>query len=76
MDTFTNIKIYIKIKDSNEPNLILKSIKGGLDVIKGKIKKVDPSCIFSAARIFVKKIYNRQDVRHYIYNHFYYSIGK
>ena len=65
MDTLTNIKIYIIIEDINESNMILKRNKEGLNFIHGKIKKVDPSCIFGATRIFVKNLYNIQDVNNY-----------
>ena len=62
MDTLATIKLYINIKDKNESNMILKSTKEGLNFIQGKIRKVDPSCIFGATRIFVKNFYNIQDV--------------
>ena len=64
LDTYTNIKIYVNILDLDEPSLLLKRKENNLDFIKGKIKKVDPSCIFSATRIFIKRFYNIQDVNH------------
>jgi len=61
MSSFSTIKIYAIIKTQNEDKIILQNSKAGLNIIQGKFRSVDPSPIFTATRIFVKKLYTKED---------------
>jgi len=61
MSSFSTIKIYAIIKQQNEDKIILQNSKAGLNIIQGKFRTVDPSSIFTATRIFVKKLYTKED---------------
>jgi len=56
--TSVTVKIYAVIKSQiEEDKIILSTSKKGLNFIQGKYKAIDPSSIFAATRIFLKKLF-------------------
>jgi len=61
MDSSVAVKIYAVVRDQNEEKMLLKNSKGGLSFLQGKFKTYDPSSIFAATRILLKKLYNSSE---------------
>jgi GMP synthase-like glutamine amidotransferase len=61
MNTVTTVKIYAITQDQNETQIILQGSKSGPNFLQGQYRPVDPSSIFAATRIFIKKLYSVED---------------
>jgi len=61
MNVVTSVKIYAITKDQDETKMILQGSKSGLNFLQGQYRPVDPSSIFAATRIFIKKLYSVED---------------